>query len=110
VHPALDQGQAFLSRRGGGVEPAPGQVHRRLAAQVVPAGQWPLQPPGERQHRPQLGLGLVEAAQHGQRVEAPQPAPQHRVVVIVGLAEREHPVAQSEPFGDPVRARAGHLP
>jgi hypothetical protein len=68
-----------------------------------------VQPAGHGGDRHQLGLRLVEPPQLGEPIEPPQPSPEDGVVVTV-RAERDHAVAERDPFGRPVRPAHRHLP
>ena len=95
--------------RQGLLEPAARGGHGRPAAGHVPSRQRGAEPYRDSVDRLDLGFGPVQFAELSERVEAPQPPPQHGVVVAVA-AQRDEPVAERQPFGSPVRPAERHLP
>ena len=80
-------------RAAGAAGPAGGAVRRRPARRPSSSASASATRPGLQQ-----------------RVEAPQPAPQHVLRVAGALAEREQPAAEHEPLGVAVGAGPGELP
>src|SRR6266536_2131621 len=97
------------TQRAGVLEPAPHVRDGGPGPYLVPAGQWRAKPIRHRADPVKLGLGAIDVTELSERVEPPQPPPQHGVVVAL-LADGEQSVAEGEPLLDALRTAAGDLP
>ena len=106
----LGDGDGLLVQRAGLGEAAPAQRDRHPSAQQVQPRHRAAQCGDDRLDGGELGLRVRHPPGLQQRVEAPQPAPQHVLRVAGAFAEGEQAAAEHEPLGVAVGARPRELP